>query len=178
MRDVKSLSLQRPCTVRIMPYLVGWMVGKREIRDLSRRFSVRVVYGFPWILRLRKPQSALRPISHPINFWIARQSPESRIDLGMFRKSKATHCDPSPRVLFVRVSWQAQNRYLRFAVPKGRRYLRYATIRRDAHFSILKAATDYRAAKGLPRTVVYIASNAPKPLMFATPPTVIGSPRY
>jgi glyoxylase-like metal-dependent hydrolase (beta-lactamase superfamily II) len=41
-----------------------------------------------------------------------------------------------------------------------------------------EAAMDYRAAKGLPRTVVYTASKRPRPLMFATPPTMIGSPRY
>ena len=37
-----------------------------------------------------------------------------------------------------------------------------------------EAGMDYRAAKGLPRNVVYTASKTPRPLMFATPPTVIG----
>ena len=37
---------------------------------------------------------------------------------------------------------------------------------------------DYRAANGVPRTVVYTASKTFRLLIFATPPTEIGSPRY
>jgi hypothetical protein len=45
-------------------------------------------------------------------------------------------------------------------------------------FSRYSICKDYRAAKGSPRTAVSTESKTLCPWIFATPPTVIGSPRY
>jgi|SRR5579872_719300 hypothetical protein len=59
-------------------------------------------------------------------------------------------------------------------LPLERRASPYFPDERSGRAETVEAAIVHRAAKGLPRSVVYTASKAPRPLMFATPPTVIG----